>query len=142
MKQVFYEVREGDKINALTRLLYVEDHLILRLLRNWQIAYSFGNIAAAALYAAFGEIKVEPTEKYPEKIGMKRLFMTIGRKDNVQVADIAKSIASGANITHSKIGKIKVLDKFTFVEVHDELADRVVRSMDDMIMKGIRVKVQ
>jgi len=104
--------------------------------------YSFGDIAAAALYAAFGEMKIEQTEEYPEKIGMTRLFMTIGRKDKVQVADIVKSIASEANIPYAKIGKIDVLDKFTFVEVPEELADRVIRSVDDMIVKGRRVKVQ
>jgi ATP-dependent RNA helicase DeaD len=68
--------------------------------------------------------------------------MTIGRKDKIKVPDIVKSIASEANIPYSKIGNIDVLDKFTFVEVPEDLADRVIRSVDDMIMKGRRVKVQ
>jgi ATP-dependent RNA helicase DeaD len=68
--------------------------------------------------------------------------MTIGRNDRIKVADIVKSIASEANIPHSRIGKIDVYDKFTFVEVPAELADRVIRSVDDMMMKGKRIKVQ
>jgi ATP-dependent RNA helicase DeaD len=68
--------------------------------------------------------------------------MTIGRKDKIKVPDIVKSIASEANIPYSKIGNIDVLEKFTFVEVPAELADRVIRSVDDMIMKGKRIKIQ
>ena len=108
--------------------------------------YSFGDIAAAALYAAYGEVKETPVEERYEKAGAKdgmvRLFMTIGRKDKIKVPDIVKSIASEANIPYSKIGNIDVLDKFTLVEVPEDLADRVIRSVDDMMMKGRRVKVQ
>lgn len=112
--------------------------------------YSFGDIAAAALYAAYGEVKEMPVEELYEKTGTKdgpragvvRLFMTIGRKDRIKVPDILKSIASEANIPYSKIGNIDVFDRFTFVEVPEDLADRVIRSVDDMMMKGRRVRVQ
>jgi len=112
--------------------------------------YNFGDIAAAALYATYGEIKEAPTAEGYEKVrakeepraGVVRLFMTIGRKDKIKVPDIVKSIASEANIPYSKIGNIDVLDKFTFVEVPEDLADKVIRSVDDMIVKGRRVKIQ
>ncbi len=104
--------------------------------------FSFADIAAAAFHLAFGEPK-EPTVEEPvEKTGLARLFMTIGRKDKVKVPDIIKSIATEANIPHHKIGKIDVFDNFTFVEVPAELADRVIRSVDDVIMMGRRVKIQ
>jgi len=105
-------------------------------------AYNFGDIAAAALYAAYGEVKEFPVSEVLETEGMVRLFITIGRKDNIKVADIVKSITSEANIPFSKIGNIRVLDKFTFVEVPGEIVDMVIRSVDDMIMKGKRVRVQ
>ncbi|MGO9613091.1 MAG: DEAD/DEAH box helicase [Dissulfurispiraceae bacterium] len=104
--------------------------------------YSITDIAAASLYAAYGEVKEKPVEEYPEKMGTVRLFMTIGRKDKIEVGDIIKSIASEANIPFSKIGKIDVFDKFTFVEIAREFSDKVIRSVDDMMMKGKRVKVQ
>ncbi|MBI3591897.1 MAG: DEAD/DEAH box helicase, partial [Nitrospirae bacterium] len=85
--------------------------------------HSFGDIAAAAFFAAYGEAKEKPVEEHYEKPGMVRLFMTIGRNDKIKVADIVKSIASEANIPYSKIGNIDVLEKFTFVEVPEELAD-------------------
>jgi len=68
--------------------------------------------------------------------------MTIGRKDKIEVADIIKSITLEANIPFSKIGKIDVFDKFTFVEVPREFSDKVIRSVNDIMLKGKRVKVQ
>jgi len=104
--------------------------------------YSFPDLAAAALYAAYGEIKERPSEEQNDKPAMVRLFMTIGRKDRIRVPDIVRSVASEANIPHSKIGEIKVLDRFTFIEVPVELADRVIRSVDDIVMKGKRIRIQ
>ncbi|MBF0506052.1 MAG: DEAD/DEAH box helicase [Nitrospirae bacterium] len=104
--------------------------------------HSFADIASAAFFAAYGEIKEQAAGEQTETKGMVRLFMTIGRKDKIKVPDIVKSIASEANIPYSKIGDIDVLEKFTFVEVPAELADRVIRSVDDMIMKGKRIKIQ
>lgn len=108
--------------------------------------YSLEDIAAAALYSAHGETKPvyqeEQDDSCTPKNGMVRLFMTIGRKDRIKVADIVRSIALEANIPHSRIGNINVLDRFTFVEVPEDLADRVIRSVDDMIMKGRRIKIE
>lgn len=114
----------------------------LTLVRELAENYSPDDIAAAAIFAAYGGVSDEHIEEPYEKTGVTRLFITIGRNDKIQVGDIVKSIASEANIPHSKIGKIDVYDKFTFVEVPAELADRVIRSVDDMMMKGKRIKVQ
>jgi len=104
--------------------------------------YEFSDIAAAALYTAYGEIKERPLEGHGEDMKTVRLFMTIGRKDNIKAADIMKSIVSEAQIPFKKIGKINVFDKFTFVEVPQEFSDRVIRSVNDIMMKGRRVRVQ
>lgn len=114
----------------------------LEAVKDLSESHSFADIAAAALYATYGEVKEPPVEETGERAGMVHLFMTIGRKDDIKVADIVKSIASEANIPFNRIGNIRMLDKFTFVEVPGELADMVIRSVDDMIMKGKRVKVQ
>jgi ATP-dependent RNA helicase DeaD len=104
--------------------------------------YDLSDIAAAALYTAYGERKEMSLEERAEDIGTVRLFMTVGRKDNIKAADIVKSIVSEAHIPFRKIGKINVFDKFTFVEVPREFSDRIIRSVNDIMMKGRRVKVQ
>lgn len=141
------KAREKNIAKDITEIIQENRHTgYIEAVKELSENYSFGDIAAAAIYAAYGEIKEAPVEERYEKAeakdGMVRLFMTIGRKDKIKVPDIVKSIAAEANIPHSKIGNIDVLDKFTFVEVPEELADRVIRSVDDMMMKGRRVKVQ
>ena len=141
------KAKERNIVRDISNIIEKNKHLsYASAIKELSEKYSFGDIASAAIYTAYGEIKEEPAVEHYEKIGAPmgtiRLFMTIGRKDNIKVADIVKSIASEANISHSKIGKIDVLDKFAFVEVPEELADRVIRAVDDIIMKGKRIRVQ
>ncbi len=114
----------------------------VRAVRELSATHPAEDIAAAALYAAFGELQDKPAAEQYENKGTVRLFMTVGRKDNINAADIVKSIASEARIPFHKIGKIDVFDKFTFVEVPSEFSDKVIRSVNDIVMKGKRVKIQ
>ncbi|MFA5353437.1 MAG: DEAD/DEAH box helicase [Thermodesulfovibrionales bacterium] len=141
------KAREKSIIKDITEIIEENKHAgYLSAVNELSEKYSFNDIAAASLYATYGEIREMASDSSPARGsgpgGMVRLFMTIGRKDNIKVADIVKSIASEANIPHKQIGNIHVLDKFTFVEVPAELADKVIRSLDDVIMKGRRVRIQ
>ena len=136
------KAKEKNVIRDISGIIKENKHeAYLSLCKELSEEYEFGDIAAAALYAAFGEVKETPPEDI-EKDGTARLFMTIGRTDKIQVADIVKSISSESGIPFHKIGKIDVFEKFTFVEVPKEFADNVIRSVNDVIMKGKRVKVQ
>ncbi len=113
------------------------------VVKNLSETYSFAEIAAASLFAAYGDIKESGSvTEEPERMEKVRLFLTIGRKDKIQVADIIKSISAEAKIPYGTIGKIDVLEKFTFVEVPGDIADKIIRSVDEMIVKGRKVKVQ
>lgn len=74
--------------------------------------------------------------------GFARLFMTIGKKDKIKVADIVKSISQETNIPGKKIGNISLFDSFSFVEVPANLADKVISSLNDMVLHGRRIRVQ
>lgn len=137
------KAREKNIVRDISAIVDANKHTAyLQATKDLTEKYSFADIAAAALYAAYGEVKENLTDKTEAKTGMARLFMTIGRTDKIKVADIVKSIASEANIPYSKIGNIAVFDKFTFVEVPAELAEIVIHSVDDIVMKGKRIKVQ
>ncbi len=105
--------------------------------------FSFADIAAASLFAAYGELPGEmPSHEREETTGGRvRLFMTIGRMDKINVTDIVHSIAAEAKIPQRKIVNVRVLDKFTFVEVPEELADGIIGSLNDMVLKGRKVRV-
>lgn len=74
--------------------------------------------------------------------GMARLFVTVGRKDNVQPPDILEAISSEAKIPKDVIGKIDIKDRFTFVEVPIEDAERVIGALHQSVVSGRKVKVE
>jgi ATP-dependent RNA helicase DeaD len=78
----------------------------------------------------------------PARSGFARLFLTIGKKDKIKVGDIVKSISEEADIPGKRIGNITMFDAFSFVEVPASLADRVISSLNDMVVHGRRIRVQ
>jgi ATP-dependent RNA helicase DeaD len=110
-------------------------------------AHSPEDIVAAALIMLFGKTEVEDIREvgfaHPEtKRDYVKLFMTVGKKDRLNVGDIVRSISSEAGIPAGKIGNIALFDTFSFVEVPAELADRVIASINNCMMKGRKVKIQ
>lgn len=114
------------------------------------VEYEAMDIAAAALKVAFD---VEGSDEKPEieevefgdtgaEPGMVRLFMNIGRADELRPQDLVRTIAEEAGIPGKIIGAIKIYDKFTFVEVPREAAEKVLYSMHRNIIKGKRVHVE
>lgn len=61
--------------------------------------------------------------------GMTRLFISLGRKDNVSPNHIVGAIASEARIPGRVIGQIDMYDKFTFVEVPHRDVKKVIDGM-------------
>ncbi|MDX9714408.1 MAG: DEAD/DEAH box helicase [Dissulfurispiraceae bacterium] len=138
------KARQKNILKSLSDIVAEGRHAsYMEMVRELSENHSFSDIAAAALYAAYGEIKEPALEAASGgRSGMVRLFMTIGRKDNIKVADIVKSITAESGIPNYSIGNIAMLDKYTFVEVPSDVADKVIRSVDDIVMKGRRVRVQ
>jgi ATP-dependent RNA helicase DeaD len=108
--------------------------------------YSPEDVSAAALSMLFGEAEVEDIGEevtYPaSRKDFVRLFMTVGKIDKIKVGDIVKSISAEAGIPARKIGNIALFDKFSFVEVPANLADKVIMAINNSMMKGRKVRIQ
>jgi ATP-dependent RNA helicase DeaD len=73
---------------------------------------------------------------------MTRLMVSIGRRDYVRPGDIVGAIAGEANIPGNSIGSIDIFDKFTYVDVPKDVANRVVDAMEGNTIKGRRVNIE
>lgn len=73
---------------------------------------------------------------------MTRLMVSIGRRDYVRPGDIVGAIAGEANIPGNTIGSIDIFDKFTYVDVPKDVANRVVDAMEGNTIKGHRVNIE
>ncbi len=67
---------------------------------------------------------------------MARLFINIGKNQNVKPGDILGAIAGESGMPGKMVGSIDMFDKYTFVEVPRESADTVLQAMKDVKIKG------
>lgn len=101
------------------------------------------NVALAAVMSLAFEDITMPQEVHGMKHGaMTRLFMTTGRKDGITPKDIVKVMREEADVPFKEIGKIALMESFTFVEVSKEYADRIIYSLDRLLLKGKKVRVE
>ena len=73
---------------------------------------------------------------------MVRLFVNIGKKQNVKPGDILGAIAGEAGIEGRLVGAIDMYDKYTFVEVPREHARTVIEAMKYAKIKGKTVNIE
>jgi len=113
------------------------------------------DVAAALLKIAFAAEKKEQKQKtdifenandFYSKASTKgnnttRLFINIGKKDNIKVIDFVDLISRQAGISSKSVGNIKILDAFSFVEVPHEYADNVINALNSNKIKGKKVFV-
>lgn len=122
-----------------------EHKAYLQIARDLSEYVSMEEIAAAALSISYGDMEVKEPPRQFETIsekGMARLFMTIGRKDKIQTAEILRKIAEEAGIPGKHVGKIDIMEKFTFVEVPPGLAEKVIATLDNVVIKGKKITVE
>jgi ATP-dependent RNA helicase DeaD len=74
--------------------------------------------------------------------GMVRLFFSAGRDIGVRPQDIVGAIANEAGVSSKKIGAIDIADKFSLVEVDDDIAQGVIKALRDVYIKGRQVIVR
>jgi len=74
--------------------------------------------------------------------GMVRLFINIGRSQKIRPEDIVRAFATEADIPGNIIGVINIYDRFTFVEVPEDVAERVLAVMHKNTVKGYKINVE
>ncbi len=76
------------------------------------------------------------------KQGMVRLFVSIGRAENVRPAELVRIICEETGIPANLIGDIRIYDKFTFIEVPEEWAGCVIGYMHRQTIRGRKISVE
>lgn len=105
-------------------------------------------IAAALLKVSMGEFTETVMDDGLDmsegegKAARVRLFVNVGRRDNVRPGDIVGAIAGESGMPGQLIGAIKMYDNYTFVEVPGEYADEVLQAMKNVKIKGRDVHME
>ncbi len=112
--------------------------------------YTAMDIAAAFLKLALRgteESAQEPMDNFDfgdtgAEEGMVRLFINIGKKQNVRPGDILGAITGESGLPGKLVGAIDMFDKFTFVEVPSEYGREVMRAMANSKIKGQSINIE
>ena len=71
-----------------------------------------------------------------------RLYVGAGRKAKMRPADLVGAIVNEAGVDPRAIGAIQITDRFSLVEVPDEIADDIIGTLRAATIKGKRVPVR
>lgn len=74
--------------------------------------------------------------------GMVRLFINIGKKQNIRPGDILGAVAGESGMPGKLVGAIDMYDKYTFVEVPKEHARDVLNAMKSVKIKGKSISIE
>ena len=106
-------------------------------------------VAAAALKLLWEQqkgrnVEVQPMDGDGERAeaGMTRLFLTAGRNQGVRPTDLVGAISNEAGIPGNTIGAIDIMDNCAFVEVPEDVAERVIEALSRTKLRGRRIRVQ
>ncbi|MFH1367497.1 MAG: DEAD/DEAH box helicase [Elusimicrobiota bacterium] len=92
------------------------------------------NRSHKASYVDYGDTGAEA--------GMVRIFINVGRAQNIGPGDIVGAIAGEVGVPGKSIGKIDMHDRFSFVEVSEADAGRIISVMRSKQIKGNKINME
>jgi len=73
---------------------------------------------------------------------MVRIYVGTGKQAGVRPQDLVGAIANEAGIAGSLIGAIQISDRFSLVEVPEEVAEQVIKGLSQSNIRGKKVQVR
>ncbi len=73
---------------------------------------------------------------------MVRIFLSIGKNDNVRTKDIVGALANETGIPGSEIGSIDIYNEFTFVDIPENQLRSVLKKTKNFKIRGNKVSVE
>lgn len=97
--------------------------------------------AAVALLRARQATAPAAPEAPGQVKGFVRLFISVGKVDNVRPGDLVGAITGEAGVDASKLGRIDLRDTFSLVEVEPGIAEKVIKALNGTSIRGRAARV-
>lgn len=89
-----------------------------------------------------GDREPRARRKTTHEGNMVRLFINVGKKDQIRPGDIVGALTGETGITGDVIGPIDIYDKFSFVEIPENNLQDVLDGMTDNQIKGRKINIE
>ena len=73
---------------------------------------------------------------------MIRLYLNLGKGQKIRVKDITWLLEEKCGITYEMVGRIDLLENFTYVEIPSSLASSLIEELDGTSLKGHRLHIE
>lgn len=102
------------------------------------------DVTAALMNIVYNkEVSYDYTEhSIGEKTDFVRLFLTVGRMDKLNPKQLLQFFSDNANTNKTDIGDIDIMDKFTFVDVKHDAAQKIIETCSDKRLSRRKVKIE
>jgi ATP-dependent RNA helicase DeaD len=84
----------------------------------------------------------KPTERATPADGSQKLFVNRGERSGITEDDLRFILREGAVVPDEAIRDVRVLDRFSFVELDSEHAERAVEFLDGTKLKGREIRLE
>ena len=74
--------------------------------------------------------------------GQVKLVINRGKRSGISEDDLRWALREGAVVEDDAISGVRVLDRFSFVEIDADVADRTVEFLDGTLLKGSEIRVE
>lgn len=105
--------------------------------------FGSGPVAAAALALLRKRKPIPaPEDQGPKGVpGFVRLFISVGKRDNVRPGDLVGAITGEAGVQANQVGRIDLKDSFSLVEVERSVAEKVIAALNGTSIRGRAARV-
>ncbi|WP_416387543.1 DEAD/DEAH box helicase [Candidatus Epulonipiscium viviparus] len=155
LDEIKEEIKEGKITTNLAFITQIAQELNAECeeldITSTEVAAAFLNVAMKKMVTGSNprvkladlehEDKKTTTYGYNEK-GYKRLFINLGNKDKLESSQLVKFVASNTSVSGKEIGKIDMLDKFSFLEVPAKYVDELIAVLPKKKFKGRKVNIE
>jgi ATP-dependent RNA helicase DeaD len=73
---------------------------------------------------------------------MAKLFINRGDRSGIEESDVRWALTEGAVVPEEAIGSIRVLERFSFVELDAAHAEQAVERLEGTRLKGKQIRVE
>ncbi len=82
-----------------------------------------------------------PAARAHAEAGFTRLFISAGKSRGVYAKDLATLFSDTLQVDRGRIGDIRVLDNYSFLEIDSALAEKAIAALSGSQLKGKQISV-
>lgn len=139
-----FEAKNRDILKSIKEIIEKGGHKkFIPIAAQLDEEYSLVDVAAALMKKFYDkEINFDYTENKLGSSENVRLFLTIGKMDKVDSKKLIDFIKDGIEIDKNDIGRISILDKFSFLEVPARYGEMITKKLSGQRLNGRKVNIE